>query len=217
MWQRWQGYYLCILWRTLLNNKCVLVVYKNVCLKKSEVWQNFFLTQLQSRLSHKVCRLLFSAVLLCKFTIIGFPLQRVSQVWHTKLNPCGGEKFLLLFNLYLFGLSRFCWKFDLQQIDDRSLGLQPLFSIIAVKLSANSKLIHLHNLKLIIFSSFNLMKTTVQEVESLCQLTWFIVKAFIIVRGPLLYRRRNQLNVQAKCKLTRLHYNMTNVYAKCRM
>ena len=87
MWQRWQGYYLCILWRTLLNNKCVLVVYKNVCLKKGEVWQNFFLTQLQSRLSHKVCRLLFSAVLLWKFTIIGFPLQRVSQVWHTKLNP----------------------------------------------------------------------------------------------------------------------------------
>ena len=134
----------------------------------AEFFQNTIL--LQSHLSHKVCRLLFSAVLLCKFTIIGFPLQRVSQVWHTKLNPCGGEKFLLLFNLYLFGLSRFCWKFDLQQIDDRSLGLQPLLSIIAVKLSANSKLpvIHLHNLNVIIYSSFNLMKTTVQEVESFC-------------------------------------------------
>ena len=47
-----------------------LHVYKNVCLKKGEVWQNFFLTQLQSRLSHKVCHLLFSAALLCKFTII---------------------------------------------------------------------------------------------------------------------------------------------------
>ena len=118
-----------------------LHVYKNVCLKKGEVWQNFFLTQLQSRLSHKVCRLLFTAVLLCKFTITGFPLQRVSQVGHTKLNPCGEEKFLLLFNLYLFRLSRFCWNFNLQQIDDGSLRLQPLLSIIAVKFSANSKLI----------------------------------------------------------------------------
>ena len=38
-----------------------------ICLKKGEVWQNFFKTQVQS---HKVCHLLFSAVLLCKFTII---------------------------------------------------------------------------------------------------------------------------------------------------
>ena len=128
----------------------------------------------------------------------------MSQVWHTKLNPCGGEKFLLLFNLYLFGLSRFCWKFDLQQIDDGSLRLQPLLSIIAVKFSGNSKLIHLHNLKLIIFSSFNLMKTTVQEVASLCHLTWFIVKAFIIVRGPLLYRRRNYTECTSKMQIDKI-------------
>ena len=40
-----------------------------------------------------------------------------------------------------------------------------------------------------IFSSFNLMKTTVQEVESLC-LKWFITEAFITFTGRSLYREK---------------------------
>ena len=41
--------------------------YKKTCLKEGEVRQNVFLTKL---LSHKVCRLLSSPVLLRKFIII---------------------------------------------------------------------------------------------------------------------------------------------------
>ena len=126
----------------------------------------------------------------------------MSQVGHTKLNPCGGEKFLLQFNLYLFRLSRFCWKFNLQQIDDCSLGLQPLLSIIAVKLSGNSKLIHLHNLNLIIFSSFNLNYSS-GDWKLLCR-DHLIMKAFITVRGPLLYRRRNYTECTSKMQIDKI-------------
>ena len=42
------------------------------------------------------------------------------------------------------------------------------------------------------------MKTTVQEVESLC-LIWFITEAFITFMGPSLYREKTELNAQAKC------------------
>ena len=66
-----------------------------------------------------------------------------------------------------------------------------------------------------IFSSFHLMKTTVQEVESLC-LIWFITEAFITFTGPSLYReKKTELNAQAKCndKITWQMY-MWNVEIK---
>ena len=40
---------------------------KNICLKESEVWRTDIQTKLLSRLSHKVCSLLSSPVLLRKF------------------------------------------------------------------------------------------------------------------------------------------------------
>ena len=45
-------------------------LYKEICLREREVWRKLFQTKLLSRLSHKVCRLLSSPVLLHKFTVI---------------------------------------------------------------------------------------------------------------------------------------------------
>ena len=62
VWQTWQTYYLCV-WvdRDL---KCFLVFYSKTCLlKEGEGRRKHF-----SRLSHKVCRLLSSTVLLRKLT-----------------------------------------------------------------------------------------------------------------------------------------------------
>ena len=43
-------------------------MYKKICLKEGEIWQNVFQTKLLSRLSRKVCRLLSSPILLRKLT-----------------------------------------------------------------------------------------------------------------------------------------------------
>ena len=48
------------------------------------------------------------------------------------------------------------------------------------------------------------MKTTVQEVKSLCHLTWFIMKAFITVGGPSLYRRRHYTKCTSKMQLDKI-------------
>ena len=47
-----------------------LVFYKKICLKEGEVWRKVFSNKLLSHLSRKVCHLLSSSVLLCKFTNI---------------------------------------------------------------------------------------------------------------------------------------------------
>ena len=58
----------CILCRDLHLALMFSCFYKKICLKESENWRKFFQTKLLSRLSHKVCRLLSSPVLLRKFT-----------------------------------------------------------------------------------------------------------------------------------------------------
>ena len=46
--------------------------FTNICLTEGKFGGKVFQTKLLSRLSHKVCRLLFSSVLLRKFTIDTF-------------------------------------------------------------------------------------------------------------------------------------------------
>ena len=56
-----------------------LVFYKKICLKKGEVWRKVISTKLLSRLSQKVCRLLFSSVLLRKLPIISVTMRVISR------------------------------------------------------------------------------------------------------------------------------------------
>ena len=58
----------CMLCRDLHLALMFSCFYKKICLKESEVWRKVISTKLLSRLSHKVCRLLSSPVLLRKFT-----------------------------------------------------------------------------------------------------------------------------------------------------
>ena len=64
------GLLLRVLSRSSLSINVFLVFHKKFCLKEDEVWQNFFLTKILSRLSHKVGCFFSSPVLLRKFIII---------------------------------------------------------------------------------------------------------------------------------------------------
>ena len=62
----------CMLCRDLHLALMFSCFYKKICLKESDQFgEKLFQTKLLSRLSHKVCRLLSSPVLLRKFTNIG--------------------------------------------------------------------------------------------------------------------------------------------------
>ena len=61
----------------------VFFFYKKICLKESEVWRKVIHTKLLSRLSHKVCRLLPSPVLLRTLQTFRFKDENDSrdEVW----------------------------------------------------------------------------------------------------------------------------------------
>ena len=63
VWQTWQAYYLCVLWWSLPE-----LMLSGLLQKKVKFGGKVFLTKLLSHLSHKVCRLLSSPVLLRKPT-----------------------------------------------------------------------------------------------------------------------------------------------------
>ena len=69
VWQTWQGNYLRVL--SSVSNLCFRVFYKKISLKESEVWRKAISKQnyCHASVPHKVCRLLTSPVLLCKFTL----------------------------------------------------------------------------------------------------------------------------------------------------
>ena len=70
VWQTWLGHYLRVLsWSSLTINIFWSFTWRSV-LRKVKLGGKLFQTKLLSRLSHKVCRLLSSAVLLRKFTIV---------------------------------------------------------------------------------------------------------------------------------------------------
>ena len=78
-WQTWEGYYLRVLsWSSLNIN--VFRSFTNICLTEGKFGRKVFKTKLLSRLSHKVCRLLFSSVLLRKFTIDTFFVSYVLRL-----------------------------------------------------------------------------------------------------------------------------------------
>ena len=58
----------CMLCRDLHSALMFSGFYKKICLKESDGWRKVISNKLLSRLSHKVCRLLSSPVLLRKFT-----------------------------------------------------------------------------------------------------------------------------------------------------
>ena len=73
--------------------------------------ERLFQTKLLSRLSHKVCRLLSSPVLLRKFTIYSEDTKRTelphageSGFRNGKKFACGLQKFLLQFGILGFGI-----------------------------------------------------------------------------------------------------------------
>ena len=59
----------CVFCRDLHLTLTISGLFKRICLKEGKFGGKCFQTKLLSRLSHKVCRLLFSSVLLPKFTI----------------------------------------------------------------------------------------------------------------------------------------------------
>ena len=91
VWQTCQGYYLPVLSWSSLTIYIFWSFTKKICLKKGEVWRKKVIsTKLLSRLSQKVCRLLFSSVLLRKLPIICVTM-RVSSSWpgcHGYLSCC---------------------------------------------------------------------------------------------------------------------------------
>ena len=73
----------CQFWHDLHSPLTFSGLLQKICLKKSEVWRKVISTKLLSRSSQKVCRLLFSAVLLRKF-----PIRKLKQrrFWATHVN-----------------------------------------------------------------------------------------------------------------------------------
>ena len=69
----------CMLCRDLHSALMFSGFYKKICLKESDGCEKLFQTNLLSWLSHKVCRLLSSPVLLRKFTNIP---AAPSASWH---------------------------------------------------------------------------------------------------------------------------------------
>ena len=70
VWQTWQGYYLRVLLWSSLTLMFSGLLQKDLFKRGWNLAKNVFQTNLLSRLSHKVCHLLSSPVLLRKFTII---------------------------------------------------------------------------------------------------------------------------------------------------
>ena len=68
VWQTWQAYYLCVLWWSLPELMLSGLLQKNLFKGRWSSAEKLFQTKLLSRLSHKVCRLLSSPVLLRKLT-----------------------------------------------------------------------------------------------------------------------------------------------------
>ena len=70
VWQTWQGYYLRVFSWSSLTLMFSGLLQKDLFKGGWSLAKNFFQTNLLSRLSHKVCHLLSSPVVLRKFTII---------------------------------------------------------------------------------------------------------------------------------------------------
>ena len=67
-----------------------------ICLKESEVWQRDISNKIIVMLSHKVCRLLSSPVLLRKFTIIWLKRYRFFEICYLNI-PCLRMIIILIF------------------------------------------------------------------------------------------------------------------------
>ena len=68
VWQTWQGYFLRVLSWSSLNINVFWSFTERSVQRKVKFGEKLLQTKLLPRLSHKVCRLLPSPVLLCKFT-----------------------------------------------------------------------------------------------------------------------------------------------------
>ena len=70
----------------MCDRRDVSGLLNKTCLKEGEVRRkNFFFFKFLSRLSHKVCLLLSSPVLLRKLTFVGFIPGQTSKIIRTKL------------------------------------------------------------------------------------------------------------------------------------
>ena len=119
--QTWQGYYLRVLSWSSLNTYVLWSFTKRSVWRKVTFGENLFQTKLLSRLSHKVCRLLSSPVLLRKFTNINRRLRddwdqtwfaattrRPQRLTITKLFPFGGNWTLFLVQVLRIKNVTFC-------------------------------------------------------------------------------------------------------------